>query len=282
MVILLHLLWITCRVNEISDTPIVMEEEVTAKVVEEIVAKAASDATAEAVVKTDVVAAETAYGAEATNDVEFNESESFDGAMRSVFPFFPQDKSIQRKRCLEARETPIDVVIPLHKSTCQGINNDLLEHLVSVSPIGAGDFDAAGAAKSATAVIQPPFASLERLGVQISAIPAKILDFFHEFDRVMLANIAHNTFGYLVGVKLIFMVTRSLVMEFKIWRPCGRSKRIVVGVTAEAVNDVTALGMIPKEGSHHGKGSGCRDVTDVADFEEIAPKIGTVILADAR
>ena len=25
-----------------------------------------------------------------------------------------------------------------------------------------------------------------------------------------------------------------------------------------------------------------RDVTDVADFEEIAPKIGTVILADVR
>uniref|UniRef100_A0A2N9F0R6 Uncharacterized protein n=1 Tax=Fagus sylvatica TaxID=28930 RepID=A0A2N9F0R6_FAGSY len=60
--------------------------------------------------------------AEATNDVEFNESESFDGALRSVFPFLPQDKSIQRKRCLEAQETPIDVVIPLHKSTCQGIN----------------------------------------------------------------------------------------------------------------------------------------------------------------
>ena len=44
------------------------------------------------------------------------------GAVRSVFPFLLQDKSIQRKRCLEAQETPIDVVIPLHKSTCQGIN----------------------------------------------------------------------------------------------------------------------------------------------------------------
>ncbi|GMY33577.1 hypothetical protein FCV25MIE_28819 [Fagus crenata] len=43
-------------------------------------------------------------------------------AIRSVFPFFPQDKSLQRKRCLEARDTPIDIVIPLHKSTCQGIN----------------------------------------------------------------------------------------------------------------------------------------------------------------
>ncbi len=58
------------------------------------------------------------------------------------------------------------------------------------------------------------------------------------------------------------------------------AKRIVAGVTAEAaddvlakaeivenasnlqeipvVNDVTALGMIPKQDSHHGRGSGCR------------------------
>ena len=46
------------------------------------------------------------------------------GAVRSVFPFLLQDKSIRRKRCLEAQETPIDFVIPLHKSTCQGINVD--------------------------------------------------------------------------------------------------------------------------------------------------------------
>ena len=44
------------------------------------------------------------------------------GAVRSVFPFLLQDKSIQWKRYLEEQETPIDVVIPLHKSTCQGIN----------------------------------------------------------------------------------------------------------------------------------------------------------------
>jgi hypothetical protein len=44
-----------------------------------------------------------------------------------------------------------------------------------------GDFDATGAAEFA-AVIQPPFASLERLAVQISAVPPEILDFFCEFD----------------------------------------------------------------------------------------------------
>ncbi len=37
------------------------------------------------VVKTDVVVAEIAHGAEAINDVEFNESESFDGSNSSEF-----------------------------------------------------------------------------------------------------------------------------------------------------------------------------------------------------
>uniref|UniRef100_A0A2N9GLY7 Uncharacterized protein n=1 Tax=Fagus sylvatica TaxID=28930 RepID=A0A2N9GLY7_FAGSY len=87
-------------------------EEVAAKVVEEIVAEAATAETAE--VAQDVTV-------EAFNNVARGTTNK-NGAMRSVFPFFPQDKSIQRKRCLEARETPIDVVIPLHKSTCQGIN----------------------------------------------------------------------------------------------------------------------------------------------------------------
>ena len=50
-----------------------------------------------------------------------------------------------------------------------------------------GNFDAAGVAESATIAIQPPFASLERLGVQISAVPLEILDFFHEFDRVTVS-----------------------------------------------------------------------------------------------
>jgi hypothetical protein len=90
-----------------------------------------------------------------------------------------------------------------------------------------GDFNAIGAAESATAAIQPPFASLQRLGVQISAVPAEILDFFHEFDRVLLANIAHNTFGYLTRLKLIFMATRFLVMEFNFWKLCGRSTGIL-------------------------------------------------------
>jgi hypothetical protein len=50
-----------------------------------------------------------------------------------------------------------------------------------------GDFDAARAVESAAAVIQPPFASLERLGVEISAVPAEILSFFQEFDRVTVS-----------------------------------------------------------------------------------------------
>uniref|UniRef100_A0A2N9I4R1 Uncharacterized protein n=1 Tax=Fagus sylvatica TaxID=28930 RepID=A0A2N9I4R1_FAGSY len=62
--------------------PVWHNEEVAAKVVEEIVAEAA---TAETVVKTDVVVAEIAHGAEAINDVEFNESESFDGSNSSEF-----------------------------------------------------------------------------------------------------------------------------------------------------------------------------------------------------
>ena len=49
-----------------------------------------------------------------------------------------------------------------------------------------GNFDAAGATES-TAVIQPPFASVERLGVQISVVPAEILDFFCEFDRITVS-----------------------------------------------------------------------------------------------
>jgi hypothetical protein len=44
-----------------------------------------------------------------------------------------------------------------------------------------GDFDAAGAAESVAAAIQPPFASLERLGVETSTIPVEIVGFFHEF-----------------------------------------------------------------------------------------------------
>jgi hypothetical protein len=50
-----------------------------------------------------------------------------------------------------------------------------------------GDFDADGAAESAAAAIQPLFASLERLGVEISAVPAEILSFFQEFDRVTVS-----------------------------------------------------------------------------------------------
>ena len=49
-----------------------------------------------------------------------------------------------------------------------------------------GDFDATGAAEF-VAVIQPPFASLERLGVQISVVSPEILDFFREFDRVTVS-----------------------------------------------------------------------------------------------
>ena len=50
-----------------------------------------------------------------------------------------------------------------------------------------GEFDAAEAAESASAAIQSPCASLERLGVEISAVPAEILSFFQEFDRVTVS-----------------------------------------------------------------------------------------------
>ena len=50
-----------------------------------------------------------------------------------------------------------------------------------------GDFAAAGATESAAAVFHPPFASLERLGVEISVVPAEILSFFQEFDRVTVS-----------------------------------------------------------------------------------------------
>uniref|UniRef100_A0A2N9FD49 Aminotransferase-like plant mobile domain-containing protein n=1 Tax=Fagus sylvatica TaxID=28930 RepID=A0A2N9FD49_FAGSY len=50
-----------------------------------------------------------------------------------------------------------------------------------------GEFDAVEAAESASAAIQSPFASLERLGVEISAVPAEILSFFQEFDRVAIS-----------------------------------------------------------------------------------------------
>jgi hypothetical protein len=72
------------------------------------------------------------------------------GAIRSVFPLFPQDK---RKRCLEARETLIDVVIPLHKSTCQGINvnNACVAEETLISEIApATDMSSIGTEMSAT------------------------------------------------------------------------------------------------------------------------------------
>ena len=45
----------------------------------------------------------------------------------------------------------------------------------------------ARAAESTATMIQPLFASLKRLGVQISAFPVEILDFFYEFDRVTVS-----------------------------------------------------------------------------------------------
>jgi hypothetical protein len=75
------------------------------------------------------------------------------GAVRSLFPFLLQDKSIRRKRCLEAQETPIDVVIPLHKSTCQGINvnNACVAEETSVFEITpATDMSSIGTEMSAT------------------------------------------------------------------------------------------------------------------------------------
>uniref|UniRef100_A0A2N9EVF2 Uncharacterized protein n=1 Tax=Fagus sylvatica TaxID=28930 RepID=A0A2N9EVF2_FAGSY len=72
-----------------------------------------------------------------------------------------------------------------------------------------GNFDAAAAAESATAesattAIQPPFASLERLGLQISAVLAKILDFFHEFDRVNVSQYRPQHFWVFGGAKIDF------------------------------------------------------------------------------
>jgi hypothetical protein len=77
-----------------------------------------------------------------------------------------------------------------------------------------------------------------------------------------------------------------ILEHFPRWLETYLAKRIVAGVTAKAVddvlakvvneviakivenasnlqevlavNDVTALGMIPKQDSHHGRGSGCR------------------------
>uniref|UniRef100_A0A2N9G5J6 Uncharacterized protein n=1 Tax=Fagus sylvatica TaxID=28930 RepID=A0A2N9G5J6_FAGSY len=187
-----------------------MEEEVATKVVKEIAAEAASDVVLKlqqkflmtsqqklleidhtvAAVKTDAVAAE------ATIDVEFNEN-----------------KSIRRKRCLEAQETPIDVVIPLHKSTCQGINVNnacvAKETLLAAVPMNLllkmkGNFDIVGAAESATAAIQPPFASLKRLGVQISAVPLEILDFFREFNRVTVSQYHPQHFWIFDGAEVDF------------------------------------------------------------------------------
>ena len=74
-------------------------------------------------------------------------------AVRSVFPFLLQDKSKRRKICLEAQETPIDVVIPLHKSTCQGINvnNACVAEETSVFEIAlATDMSSIGTEMSAT------------------------------------------------------------------------------------------------------------------------------------
>ena len=75
------------------------------------------------------------------------------GAVRSVFPFLLQDKSIQWKRYLEEQETPIDVVIPLHKITCQGINvnNACVVEETSVFEIApATDMSSIGTEMSAT------------------------------------------------------------------------------------------------------------------------------------
>uniref|UniRef100_A0A2N9FSC1 Uncharacterized protein n=1 Tax=Fagus sylvatica TaxID=28930 RepID=A0A2N9FSC1_FAGSY len=140
MVTLIHSLWITCRVNEISNTPIVMEEEVAAKVVEEIAVEAASDATVEARISDDITA-----------------------------------------------EVAQDVAAEAFNNVARGTANKILAVVMSSLVEDEGDFDAARAVESAAAVIQPPFASLERLGVEISAVPAEILSFFQEFDRVTVS-----------------------------------------------------------------------------------------------
>jgi hypothetical protein len=67
-----------------------------------------------------------------------------------------------------------------------------------------GNFDAAGAAESATATIQPPFASLKRLGVQISTVPAEILDFFHEFDQITVSQYRPQHFWVFSGGEVDF------------------------------------------------------------------------------
>jgi hypothetical protein len=67
-----------------------------------------------------------------------------------------------------------------------------------------GNFDAAGATEFAAAAIHPLFASLERLGVQISVVPAEILDFFYEFDRVTVSQYRPQHFWVFGGGEVDF------------------------------------------------------------------------------
>ena len=87
------------------------------------------------------------------------------------------------------------------------------------------DFDAVGAAEFAAAVIQPSFASLERLGVQISAVLAEILDFFREFDRVTVSQYRPQHFWVFDGVEVDFYgysVPRDGVQFLKaMWKKYG-------------------------------------------------------------
>uniref|UniRef100_A0A2N9G5L3 Uncharacterized protein n=1 Tax=Fagus sylvatica TaxID=28930 RepID=A0A2N9G5L3_FAGSY len=208
-------------VNEISDTPIVMEEEVATKVVEEIAAEAASDVVLKlqqkflmisqqkllkidhviVAIKTEAVAAETAYGvaAEATNDVEFNESESFDGSNSSEFALKSHDFAIDYEAFFPHSKLSFGllVVVACLVGALAGSSNEFAVE-------DEGNFDAVAAAESATATIQPPFASLERLCVQISAVPAEILDFFGEFDRVNVSQYRPQHFWVFGGGEIDF------------------------------------------------------------------------------
>ena len=88
-----------------------------------------------------------------------------------------------------------------------------------------GDFDAAEVVKSTVAAFQPPFASLERLGVEISVVPAKILSFFREFDRVTVSQYRPQNFWVFDRAEIDFYdysVPRDRIQFLEaIWKKYG-------------------------------------------------------------
>uniref|UniRef100_A0A2N9HBI2 Uncharacterized protein n=1 Tax=Fagus sylvatica TaxID=28930 RepID=A0A2N9HBI2_FAGSY len=210
------------KVNEISDTPIVMEEEVAAKVVAEMMkiphlyvlllkllprlnqltallpATKSASGTEMSATEWIVLLLRRLPAAGIIPAVEVPEVEHIGSEVEDPNDNAPlEDMDMADVHdsydavLADVQEEHVQAAVPELEVTSPAIKNaSPTKTAGSGNEFAAedeGDFDAVEAAESASAAIQSPFASLERLGVEISAVPAEILSFFQEFDRVAIS-----------------------------------------------------------------------------------------------